>query len=1394
MTRTSRVHYIAPSAISITPNANGTASDLAVYIARNARIRVFSQKVGDLQMRDETWQTWAFSGRNRRLADASKPYTIYARLRKVTDYSDPGKVAEAQADGYLLFVAKRNVGGETGWADKYNYVTTDGITDIEGATTDRNYWYIRLGDVSLPSGNARTVDLDTGILGTDQYNMDWATNPDDLPLRVEIGCTIDDEDAGPTPYLRLDKQLVLTAMLMEGWAEKVTDRFDHWTIQRNTGDETADEAWDAAHAAAFRQTGSLVLSHLRDGTDDFAGSAAAVFTVTAWGHSDEPEPGPEPEPEPEEQEVDASEEEPGETGSGDTESEEQPQSPDSLTVPLAEASITILAETMERYDIIPSAGFYGYNDETHEYIPAEGITMRVRATDRNGAASDLSYEQFSTLCLSLEYSRRGSDTWMTIPVGGVTDAVVTAVLPREAMALRADLEIRLIRVVSMDLYGGGSTEKVTVELTRTEIAYTTDTEDTKDREWIFLRSRTSLVFGTADSDHPEPYLIDGGQVNPPAEATGLDHDKNQDGWVPEGWLDDDPGADGTYFYVYASYRDYVYDEGGGTGHWGDFVFARIWHHYREGSVTYDLVPSVTVVNAAADGTIDSPGIIVRAYRQDRPEENILPDYEYPENEEYYYAEYRLDEEMQGEQERWRLCGPFFYPTGPEDDIEMVPAYGIDAEHVALAAKAITLRLKHSSDPDSVLKEIAPVNVVRSASEQEIIDIIDEHAGGEYLSKVHDDVAAGRITFRQGIISVLQACFGAFGRIPAHGGTAAEDTGAAILPDGTGDFINLIVRALVKGDLTIEELLSSKDIVFRRWLKSQGARKGFTDGNGIYMDAGEGLIETDGLNVRGFMRVMELIINRLQLMESDYSFTEGDTVDHVDYEDLGQTLVLSMHKDHDTDFTPFYPGDIIYGIVNLLLERSQVVGHEQQWKDRGYSVKGDTVYYRFWLRAKSVDHTENKIRAVPFQGKYQSGTDPETGEPVYTAVVPGGTNFSPYGTAIGTDVSAPMLEEYNTHTDPDDPASPTLGEVGFDTMLTITRAGNVADGINPDTGQVDEHIRQSQLGRQQSWVLSTTDKRLSFFWRVDAPIIRDENYALCLGILPDLANLPTTRDPDMPSLYINTLFADNIEQANYPARVVKVDRGAWTATPQGTYEGEDGGTWTPDGTTTVPGDVDEHGQLRVYDQHTHYGQTGVPQTVQPGAVIDEPYHMRTFTKADWLYKRLSQAWASLTDAELERMMLRQSPKADLEVSRVWNGGKLWECLTDGTAQEPALGCTAWLQISGGGSWDMVFADGNGAPYTNVIPAAPGYVDLTIVPSVIWGDEDVTSQVDAWEWHKYLADGTEDTAWGALHNSRSVRLTDRDMPTAWGRQNPVRFKCVATISEMDIEIEKTVGFGG
>lgn len=551
-------------------------------------------------------------------------------------------------------------------------------------------------------------------------------------------------------------------------------------------------------------------------------------------------------------------------------------------------------------------------------------------------------------------------------------------------------------------------------------------------------------------------------------------------------------------------------------------------------------------------------------------------------------------------------------------------------------------------------------------------------GQEYfLSKLTDDVAAGLITFLKGIL---------VGGGERYGITA----------DGNSTFL---------------------DIIFDRIAKSKDARQGFMDGNGIWMDAKSGVIEADGGEFRGFLRIMELIINRLQLMESDYSFTEGDTTERVDFSDNGQRMVLTMHKDHDNDHTPFYPGDILYAKINDLLDHG--------------------TYYTCYVRVVSVDLTNNTMKVVSYNGVKPNG-DPE---------VPGAKNFTFLGTEITDDYTEALLEDYTNYPD------------GYEKIITLTRRGNIADGLEngDDPTSYSDSVKNSQLGRQQSWVLSTTDKRLSFFWNVDKPIVEDNNYALCLGILPDLANLPHDQqgnplwNVELPSLYVNTIFYDNQHAANYPAKIIKEDRGQWVA---------------PD--STIP----------------------QPTIDYNGSQIFDPYHFKTYTMAMWRQYRDNPAFASLSDEQLHEQMMKVL-KVDLEISRVWKNGKLWECLVDGTTQSPALGCTDWLLISGDITYQIDFQSSNGNSFYQ------GHVSTTITARLLWGSEDVTSIVGAasFKWTRSSESGKSDAdrTWDAVsgHSGTNIlSITDNDMPTAWSRNNKAIFTCTVIYNDEVVAVNEVI----
>lgn len=427
MARTSPCFYIAPTAISVSPNANGSASDIAVNVVRGAKIKVYSPGVPALGYSDVSFQQWTLTGRNRRLADNTKPYSIYARLAKSN-----------KEDGYLVFAPK--VASGTEWLDKYAYVTVGGLATGTANKNSEDYWYVKLGEVSLPTNNARTVTLDTGILGTDKFNTDWNIDPDQMPLRIELSATIDAKDAGDKPYVEWDKVLTLKANLLEGWANANVQRFHHFTIQRNTGDELSDKTYnyppeeksDSENPSSGRKmpNGSIGLSHARGTGDVFNGTVSSIWTVIAWGLKANV--------------ADSTSSSSGTSGTVTANVYEK----------LAEKSINIMAETGEQYALEMSSSVVNYDPSSGTYNPANGIDVMVRATDQRGKVFKLTNAQLGAANLFVQYNPEDSGFWSTCVFTDTNThhAVAKANIPIEAFEAQQNVNVRIVKAHVFEIY------------------------------------------------------------------------------------------------------------------------------------------------------------------------------------------------------------------------------------------------------------------------------------------------------------------------------------------------------------------------------------------------------------------------------------------------------------------------------------------------------------------------------------------------------------------------------------------------------------------------------------------------------------------------------------------------------------------------------------------------------------------------------------------------------------------------------------------------------------------------------------------------------------------------------------------------------------------------------
>lgn len=127
------------------------------------------------------------------------------------------------------------------------------------------------------------------------------------------------------------------------------------------------------------------------------------------------------------------------------------------------------------------------------------------------------------------------------------------------------------------------------------------------------------------------------------------------------------------------------------------------------------------------------------------------------------------------------------------------------------------------------------------------------------------------------------------------------------------------------------------------------------GTGIFPN---GRIQTDRLEVRGSMTVMDLIINEIHAMAGEFNFSDCGKIDKVEYVSEN-TYKLWMQKEIETDFTNLDENDVLMSIVNNLRT-------------------GGTDYYTSWFRCLTKNVNNNTLTVVLYP-------DSE---------VPGGKNYPP----------------------------------------------------------------------------------------------------------------------------------------------------------------------------------------------------------------------------------------------------------------------------------------------------------------------------------------------------------------------------------------------------------------
>lgn len=191
-------------------------------------------------------------------------------------------------------------------------------------------------------------------------------------------------------------------------------------------------------------------------------------------------------------------------------------------------------------------------------------------------------------------------------------------------------------------------------------------------------------------------------------------------------------------------------------------------------------------------------------------------------------------------------------------------------------------------------------------------------------------------------------------------------GDATLPTDKNTFSALrILAEILKNNEALKEifLCKNKEDSTNYLLKLLGgievgeAIDSLIAGKGIIADK-LGRIQADRMELRSSLTVLRLIINEIQAMAGDYSFSDCGCIEKVEKINEG-TYKLWIEKRTDTDWTNLDVNDVMLSIVNTLLT-------------------GGTDYYTSWFRCIDKNQNDNTLTVVLYP-------DSE---------VPGGKNFPP----------------------------------------------------------------------------------------------------------------------------------------------------------------------------------------------------------------------------------------------------------------------------------------------------------------------------------------------------------------------------------------------------------------
>lgn len=259
----------------------------------------------------------------------------------------------------------------------------------------------------------------------------------------------------------------------------------------------------------------------------------------------------------------------------------------------------------------------------------------------------------------------------------------------------------------------------------------------------------------------------------------------------------------------------------------------------------------------------------------------------------------------------------------------------------------------------------------------------------------------------------------------------------------------------------------------------------------------GNAEVESIVVRSYMKVFELIYNRLNALEGDTSFADSGVIETV-VENNDGSYTAVMRKRWEGDFTAFQEGDVIYGYVNS-------IGTDENGNLTDESpLKGGFLYYKAWALVKSVDRGNNTLNITKY-----SDID-----------VPAQRNFPM--------VDGMMVSRWGNAINPEDRAA----QENPDFKAFIVQRG-------------DKWINT----RQQSFFISTEQGNLVELMGVNKPILERGNYGTVLGQIPEgLLDEETMKyiNAGQPYLYARGIIVQDLIRIGYEGVTVKTPnlRGYW----------------------------------------------------------------------------------------------------------------------------------------------------------------------------------------------------------------------------------------------------------